>query len=68
MEEKSGWSWPDEAILYYDKGRTAQSVGFLVECLAIMSFLPGGVKFGHLHFWPNRERDLKDMEEENSAN
>lgn len=52
----------DESLLYIvGKGRTASSVGFLVECLAVMAFVPGGVKFGPLHFWANREEDEKEM-------
>ena len=40
----------DEAILYADKKWTAQMVHELCEELAIMAFVPGGVRFGKLHF------------------
>jgi len=52
----------DESLLYIvGKGCTASSVGFLVECLAVMAFLPGGVKFGALRFWANKESDLSQI-------
>lgn len=45
----------DESLLYIvGKGLTAKSVGFLVECLAVMAFVPGGVRFGPLHFEEKR--------------
>lgn len=40
----------DEAVLYAVGKLTAQMIHELCEELAIMSFLPGGVKFGVLHF------------------
>lgn len=40
---------PDEAIQYRSQG-TAKMIHELCEELAIMAFVPGGVKFGPLHF------------------
>lgn len=41
-----------ESLLYpvSQKRLTARSIGVLVECLAVIAFVPGGVKFGSLHF------------------
>ena len=53
----------DTSILFADhkQGQTRSAIAMLVECLAIMAFVPGGVKFGPLHFWPNREEDEKTL-------
>jgi hypothetical protein len=40
----------DEAIQFATKGLTPKAIANLVEGLAIMAFVPGGVKFGPLHF------------------
>lgn len=34
-------------------GEASSSIAMLVECLAIMAFVPGGVKFGPLRFCAN---------------
>jgi hypothetical protein len=54
----------DSSILMsgHRKGLAPKTIARLVEYLAIMAFVPGGVKYGPLHFWPNREKDLRDME------
>jgi hypothetical protein len=39
-----------DAILYYSKGQTSKMVAVLSECLAVLAFMPGGVKFAGLHF------------------
>lgn len=39
-----------DTLLYYTKHKTAQNFSKLTECLAIMAFMPGGVKISGLHF------------------
>ena len=39
-----------DAILYYEKGKSSKMVSLLAECLAVLAFAPGGVKFAGLHF------------------
>lgn len=55
----------DSSILMagHRQGIAAKTIAQLVECLGVMSFLPGGVKFGPLHFWANREEDEKQLHE-----
>lgn len=38
------------AIAFYDAGQTARETALLTEVLAILSFVPGGVRFADLHF------------------
>jgi hypothetical protein len=45
----------------HEEGLTARTIAQLVECLGVMAFVPGGVKFGPLHFWANREEDMKEL-------
>jgi hypothetical protein len=45
---------------------TAKAVGVLVECLAVLAFVPGGVNFGDLHFeasCDDAERDEEGKDE-----
>jgi hypothetical protein len=44
-----------ESILYRNNNLTASSLAILVECLAVMAFCPGGVRFGPLRFAARRE-------------
>lgn len=39
-----------DALQYYVKGQSGKMMNILCECLAILSFMPGGVKFSGLHF------------------
>lgn len=39
-----------DTLLFKTKGKTAQNFARLSECLAIMAFMPGGVKLAGLHF------------------
>lgn len=37
-------------LLYREPGKTGQSAGLLLEALAMLSFVPGGVRFCGHHF------------------
>jgi hypothetical protein len=39
-----------DALMYKTKGRTAEAFNRLAQALAILSLVPGGVKFLGLHF------------------
>lgn len=39
-----------DALLYKVKGKTSKMFVMLSECLAVLAFAPGGVKFAGLHF------------------
>lgn len=45
-----GMDHQDEAIFYKIEGLTGQKTHELCEMLAVLAFVPGGVKFGKLHF------------------
>lgn len=53
-----------DAILYRSPGRTAQAVSALVEALATMAFVPGGVDFLGLHFEVPPQQALAVLEEQ----
>jgi hypothetical protein len=53
-----------DAILYRSPGRTAQAVFALVEALATMAFVPGGVDFLGLHFEVPPRQALAVLEEQ----
>jgi hypothetical protein len=53
-----------DAILYRSPGRTAQAVSALVEALATMAFVPGGVDFLGLHFEVPPRQALAVLEEQ----
>ena len=53
-----------DAILYRSPGRTAQVVSALVEALATMAFVPGGVDFLGLHFEVPPQQALAVLEEQ----
>lgn len=40
----------DELMFSSKRGRTAKVFNCLAECLTLMAFAPGGVRFGPLHF------------------
>ncbi len=39
-----------DAILYYVKGKSAEMVNILVDSLAVLAFVPGGVTAFGVHF------------------
>ena len=47
-----------DIILYRQKGESAAAFNRLAESLAILSFLPGGVRFLGLHFETKRDESL----------
>lgn len=52
-----------ESFLYsegFEKGKTAEAVGVLVECLAVLAFVPGGIRAFGCHF---EARTIGDKEE-----
>lgn len=53
-----------DAILYRVKGETAKAMNVLCECLAVLAFAPGGVKFAGLHFEgkPEYQADMTDLD------
>lgn len=44
-----------EAILYRVKGKTAEMMDRLIECIAILAFCPGGITTFGLHFEARRK-------------
>lgn len=56
-----------ESILYQMPGQTQTSISRLTECLAVMAFTPGGVRFGEMNFEVQAEaspclvRDIDDF-------
>jgi len=46
-----------EAVQYAMPKFTSTTIANLVECLAVMAFCPGGVRFGPLHFEGKREHN-----------
>lgn len=53
-----------DAILYRVPGQTGKAMNVLCECLAVLSFAPGGVKFAGMHFEgkPSYEADPTKLE------
>lgn len=39
-----------EALFFMSKGQTQSTMGILVECLAVLAFIPGGVTAFGCHF------------------
>lgn len=52
-----------DALLYKVKGKTSKLFVVLAECLAVLAFVPGGVKFAGLHFVGQPEMEASQCEE-----
>jgi hypothetical protein len=39
-----------DVLQFYVKGQSGKAMKVLCECLAVLAFMPGGVKFSGLHF------------------
>lgn len=52
-----------DALLYKVKGKTSKLFKVLAECLAVLAFFPGGVKFAGLHFVGYPEIEASECEE-----
>ena len=45
-----------DALICARKGKTGEMAAKLIDALAVMAFVPGGVTFGNLHFEAEREK------------
>ena len=44
-----------DALIYARKGKTGEMAAKIIDALAVLAFVPGGVTFGNLHFEAERE-------------
>lgn len=59
------------AVAFLDKGQTRKEMALLTECLAVLAFVPGGVKFAGLHFDATQGGTISwghDAEEDDQTN
>jgi len=45
-----------DALIYPRRGKSAEMAAKLIDALAVLAFVPGGVTFGDLHFEAEREK------------
>jgi hypothetical protein len=52
-----------DTLLYKVQGKTSKMFVLLAECLAVLAFAPGGVKFAGLHFIGHPEMEANECEQ-----